>query len=137
MNLEHVRAELERVVQALEAARLLERGRLYADATSRAYYSAMHAARAALFHDEVTESHAALRNRFGAVLVRTGLIEREWARILAAAEAERMTADYQATAEIDAEACREDVEDADRFVERMRRYLADHGVEIDADPRGH
>src|SRR5437763_8209558 len=103
MNSEHVLAELRRGRTALEAARLLSRAGLYADATSRAYYAAMHAARAALlFHDEVTESHAGLRSRFGAVLVQAGLIEREWARVLADEQHQRMEADYSAAATIDA-----------------------------------
>ena len=129
MNSEHVLAELRRGRTALEAARLLSRAGLYADATSRAYYAAMHAARAALlFHDEVTESHAALRNRFGAVLVRPGRMEREWARILATEEDQRMTADYQATVDITAQECEAAVADARRFVERVERYLAGHGL---------
>jgi len=128
MKPEHIQAELERGQESLEAARVLLHARLYADAISRAYYAVMHSARAALlFHDEITESHAALRNRFGTVLVRPGLVEREWARILAAEEDERMTADYQASVGSSPETCRECVSDAERFVGRIRRYLAEQG----------
>ena len=137
MNTEHVFEELERSRQALKAAQTLEGAGLYADAVSRAYYAVMHAARATLlFHDEITESHAALRNRFGAVLVRPGLIEREWARVLAVEEDERITADYQASAEITAETCRDAVDDAGRFVDRMRRYLSERGLRTEEDGSG-
>lgn len=110
MNAEYVFAELDRSEQSLQAARVLERAGLYADAVSRAYYAVMHSARAALlFHDEITESHSALRNRFGAVLVRPNLIEREWAGILATEQDQRMAADYQAPTDLDFQTCREAV----------------------------
>lgn len=131
MNPDNVEAELKRALEALEAARVLEHAVLYADAASRAYYAVMHSARAALlFHDEVTESHAGLRARFGAILVQTGLIEREWARILAVEQHQRIGADYGAPATINADRCRQLVADAERFVERIRRYLAEQGLQI-------
>lgn len=84
MNPDNVLAEFERAKGALQAARNLPEDRLYEDAVSRSYYAVMHAAKAALLvHDAIAESHAAVGRLFGSVLVRPGLIEAEWADVLA------------------------------------------------------
>ena len=57
----------------------------YRGPATRACYAILHAAKAALFvHDVAVASHASVRRMFGLHLVRTGEIEREWARCLAA-----------------------------------------------------
>ncbi len=84
MNLKNVQAEFARARKALQAAKLLQADSLFEDAVSRAYYAVMHAAKAALLvHDQIAESHAAVRRLFGSVLVQPGRIEKEWASILA------------------------------------------------------
>jgi uncharacterized protein (UPF0332 family)/predicted nucleotidyltransferase len=123
MRPEHVLAELDRAERSLRSARLLHAEELYEDAASRSYYAVMHAARAALLvHDTVPESHAAVRRLFGQVLVRPGLIEKEWADILKIEQDERFRADYQLDV-WQAEASSKLVEQAGAFVERIREYL--------------
>ena len=57
MNRNMVLAEWSRARQSLQAAETLTRDSLYADAVSRAYYSILHAAKAALHvHDIVAEA---------------------------------------------------------------------------------
>ena len=68
MNPDNVLEELERAQRALRAAQILHANDLFEDAVSRSYYAVM---------------HAAVRRLFGSVLVRPGLIEREWASVLA------------------------------------------------------
>ena len=129
MNPKNVRAEFARAQKSLQAAKLLHADGLFEDAVSRAYYAVMHSAKAALLvHDQVSASHAAIRRLFGSVLVRSGLIEKPWATILAREQDRRIAADYDATLSIDADASLPHVEDADRFVQRMRRYLVEEGV---------
>lgn len=78
MNRNLVSAEWNRARQSLQAAETLTRDGLYADAISRAYYSILHAAKAALHvHDIVAESHPAVRRMFGLHLVKAGEIESE------------------------------------------------------------
>ena len=90
------------------------------DAVSRAYYAVLHAAKAALLtRDIVTESHAAVRRLFGRELVRTGEIERDWAKVLLREQEEREVADYEVGAVIDLATAEELVGDARRFLERM------------------
>lgn len=129
MNPKNVRAEFVRAQKSLQAAKILQADGLFEDAISRAYYAVMHAAKAALLvHDKVSESHAAIRRHFGSVLVRSGRIEKEWATILAREQDRRVAADYDATLSIDADASLPLVEDADRFVQRIQRYLVEEGV---------
>ena len=60
--------------------------------------------------------------------MRSGRIEKQWATILASEQDRRIAADYDATLSIDADASLPLVEAADRFVQRMRRYLVEAGV---------
>jgi len=76
------------------AKTLLETG-FYEDAVSRPYYAVLHAAKAALLtRDIAAESHAAVRRLFGKELVQPGVLEKEWALILAQTQDERALADY-------------------------------------------
>lgn len=126
MNLKNVHAEFARARKALQAAKLLQADSLFEDAVSRAYYAVMHAAKAALLvHDQIAESHAAVRRLFGSVLVQPGRIEKEWASILAREQDRRIAADYNASLSIDEESALQLVADADRFIERIRKYLTD------------
>ena len=83
MKTENVLDEFDRAKKSLAAARLLLSARLFEDAVSRSYYAVMHAAKSALLvQDAIADSHAKVRRLFGSVLVRPGLIERDWAAVL-------------------------------------------------------
>jgi uncharacterized protein (UPF0332 family) len=129
MNSKNIHAEFTRAQKALQAAKLLHADGLFEDAVSRAYYAVMHAAKAALLaHDQIAESHAALRRYFGSVLVQPGRIEKEWASVLAREQDRRIAADYNANFLMDAEGSLRLVEDASHFVERIRTYLLDQNI---------
>ena len=129
MNRELLLAEWRRSVRALAAARLLAREGYAEDAVSRTYYAILHAAKAALLaHDVTVDSHAALRRQFGQHLVRGGKIEREWSAQLRAGLKERLAADYDAVHVVAVEDARQEVERAEAFVARIRRYLLDNGL---------
>ena len=99
------------------------------DAVSRAYYAVLHAARAALFvHDVAAASHASVRRMFGLHLVRTGEIEREWARRLAGVSDGRLAADYNVHMRFTNEEARYEFRQARDFVKRIERYLLDSGL---------
>jgi uncharacterized protein (UPF0332 family) len=132
VNPDNVLEELERAQRALRAAQILQANDLFEDAVSRSYYAVMHAAKAALLaHDVITESHAAIRRLFGSVLVRPGLIEREWASILARVQDQRIAADYSIGIGWDAEAALRLVEDAQAFLRRVRSYLRSVGIAVE------
>lgn len=129
MNPENVLAEFKRAEKALRAAQVLYADGLFEDAVSRSYYAVMHAAKAALLvHDAIAESHAAVRRLFGAVLVRPGLVEEEWAAVLAREQDRRIAADYDVGVSWDSEGSSRLVEEAGAFVQRMRHYLLRVGI---------
>ena len=95
MNKDMVLAEWRRAVRSLRAAELLAREGYRADAVSRAYYAILHAAKAALFvQDVATASHAAVRRMFGQHLINTGEIDRQWSSHLGEGLDDRLMAAY-------------------------------------------
>lgn len=125
-----IRAEWRRAVKAQGAADLLLEAGFYEDAVSRAYYAVLHAAKAALFtRDIVTESHTAVRRLFGKELVQQGLLEKEWAMILAHEQDERASADYDVELSFSQEVAGQRVEEARSFLERIYSFLQTEGLD--------
>jgi uncharacterized protein (UPF0332 family) len=116
--------ELVRAKKALMAAKALLEKQLYEDCVSRAYYAVLHAAKSALSREDIqTESHQAVRKMFGLHLVKTGKIEREYASILIAEQEDREIGDYDIDVEIDEETASKRVWDAEKFINRIEKYL--------------
>jgi uncharacterized protein (UPF0332 family) len=116
--------ELIRGKKALSAAKTLLENQLYEDCVSRAYYAVLHAAKAALVTTGVQpESHSAVRRLFGFCLVKTGKIEKEFARILTAQQEDREIGDYDIHIEIEQDNALKRVVDAEKFVQRIADYL--------------
>lgn len=125
-----VQAEWRRSLKAQGAAELLLEADFYEDAVSRAYYAVLHAAKAALLaRDIVTESHTAVRRLFGKELVQQGLLEKEWAMILAHEQDERASADYDVELTFSREVAAQRVEKSRRFLERIRSFLQTEGFD--------
>ena len=132
MNPENVRAEFEKAKNALRAAEILQAEGLFEDTISRSYYAVMHAARAALLvHNAIPKSHAGVRRLFGAVLIRPGLIEAEWADVLAREQDRRLLADYSLHVLWEPEASSRLVEDARVFLRRIQEYLVSVGIALE------
>lgn len=116
--------ELNRAGKALLAAKTLLENQLYEDCVSRAYYAVLHAAKAALVTTGVEpESHSAVRRLFGLHLVKTGKIEKDFARILTAEQEDREIGDYDIHIEIEQDTALKRVLDAERFIQRIEKYL--------------
>ncbi|HUS71843.1 MAG TPA: HEPN domain-containing protein [Sedimentisphaerales bacterium] len=116
--------ELTRAKKALLAAKTLLENQLYQDCVSRSYYAVLHAAKAALTTVGVEpESHHAVRRMFGLHLVKSGKIEKEFAAILTAEQEDREIGDYDIYIEIEQDRARKSVLDAEKFVERIEKYL--------------
>jgi len=125
-----VQAEWRRSLKAQGAAELLLEAGFYEDAVSRAYYAVLHAAKAALLaRDIVTESHTAVRRLFGKELVQQGLLEKEWAMILAHEQDERASADYDVELSFSQEVAGQRVEESRRFLERIHSFLQTEGLD--------
>ncbi len=122
----HERAikELNRDKKALFAAKTLIEKELFEDCVSRAYYAVLHAAKAALALSEVeADTHTGVRSMFGLHLVKTGKIEREFAKILIAEQEDREIGDYEIDIEIEEERARQRVNEAEKFIQRIEQYF--------------
>lgn len=119
-----VEASLSKAEQKLKAARFLLKGGFHEDAVSRAYYAMFHAAKACLrLRDLYARTHKGLIRRFGLDLVRTGDIERFYAKALIAAEEKREEADYGIERSITRREAEGVVADAERFVARVKGFV--------------
>jgi len=116
--------ELIRAKKALLAAKTLLENQLYEDCVSRAYYAVLHAAKAALTTKDIEpESHNAVKRMFGLHLIKTGEIEKDFAKILTAEQEDRAIGDYNIYIEIEQDTALKRVRDAEKFVERIEKYL--------------
>jgi uncharacterized protein (UPF0332 family) len=132
MNPENVRAEFEKAKNALRAAEILQAEGLFEDTISRSYYAVMHAARAALLvHNAIPKSHAGVRRLFGAVLIRPGLIEAEWADVLAREQDRRLLADDSLHVLWEPEAFSRLIENARAFIQRIQEDLVSVGIALE------
>ncbi len=122
----HERAtkELSRAKKSLLAAKTLLEEELFEDCVSRAYYAVLHAAKAALALSEIeVGSHVGVRSMFGLHLVKSGKIEKEFAKILTAEQEDREIGDYEIYIDIEPERADQRVDEAEKFVQRIEHYL--------------
>ena len=121
-------AEWRRADESLRAAGLLAEKGYHADAVSRAYYAALHGAKAALFVEGVTaESHAGVRRMFALHLIRTGEIESEWSAHLSEGLDDRLAADYDAELSFSKEEALQECRRSRDFLDRIRKHLLKKG----------
>jgi hypothetical protein len=111
--------------EKLRAARLLLQGKAWGDASSRAYYAAFHAASAALLSRGLTySSHARVLGAFNKEFVHSGLFPSKFTAFLTRLFENRQIGDYDALPTLTEVEARQDIEDAHRIVEAIRRLLA-------------
>lgn len=102
---------------------LLETGK-FRDAISRAYYAMFHAARALLLIKGVNpRKHSGVVRMFGFHFVDKGFIEKIYVKYLASAFSLRSKADYDVYYEPTRDEAEAIVENAERFLERIKRVL--------------
>ena len=121
---ENIIRELARAKKSLLAAKILLNKDLFEDCVSRAYYAVLHAAKAVLYSIGIeSDTHNGVRRMFGLNLVKTGKIEKEFAKILTAEQEDRELGDYEVNIEIEEERARQRVDEAERFIQRIEEYL--------------
>jgi len=121
-------AEIELLIgkakRRLDAAYHLLADAFYEDAVSRAYYSMYFAAKALLLKRNITvKTHRGLLSKFGLEFVDEGVVEKYYGRTLQIAEELREEADYSVSREISKEEAESIVEDAEKFLERIKRAI--------------
>ena len=121
-------AEWRRSRQALQAAAVLTRSALHADAISRAYYAILHAAKAGLQTRGISaDRHHAANHQFNQHLIHAGHIEREWLEVFRIALRMRIAADYNVTLVFTRADAEHHHRQAQAFCDRISRYLLDAG----------
>ncbi|TEU11009.1 MAG: HEPN domain-containing protein [Anaerolineales bacterium] len=115
---------LERCKEDLKFARLLLKEGGYRQSISRAYYAVFMITTAALLVFDIRHSkHSAVESAVHQHLVKPGLIEPEYGRIYSQAFKHRLEADYKDEAQFNEEKARHILDDAERFVARLEKYL--------------
>ena len=115
---------IENAEEKLEAAEYLLRGRFYNDAASRAYYSMFYSARALLSLKEIyPKAHKGVILKFGLEFVKKGFVEAVYGRALSHAKDRREVADYDIEKNIREEEAESIVEDAEKFLVRIKEAI--------------
>jgi uncharacterized protein (UPF0332 family) len=126
---ENARAECSLGDDALRAADHLHELRLYNDAVSRAYYAAFHYGRALLLTEGLEpKTHRGIVSVLEREFVGRGRIAADAVSLLARLQTFRNIADYDARQRLTETRARTEVDQARRFVEMSRAYLARAGV---------
>ena len=93
--------------------------------SSRAYYAAFHAVSAALLsRGETYSRHGQVLGAFNRALVPTGLFPKEFTALLTRLFENRQSGDYGVLPGVTEAEARQDVADAQRIVEAIRRFLS-------------
>ncbi len=117
-------ALLERAEQSIEAARHLASGGYHDFATSRAYYAAFYAAKAALLSEGVESSkHSAVVAAVHQRYVKAGRLDSEQGKALNWLFELRGVADYGGTAHVSEEQAQQAIDAAERLVAAMGLLL--------------
>ena len=124
-----IQVRLNKSRQDLKYARILYQKGGYRQAVNRAYYAAFALATATLLTLDIERrKHSGVESAFNQYLVKTGLIEPEYADIYRRARRWREDADYDDFAtftQADVESILEEVE---RLIMRLERYLRSVGA---------
>ncbi|NQE53566.1 hypothetical protein C5S29_08230 [ANME-1 cluster archaeon GoMg3.2] len=121
---EEIEILIGRAKRRLDAACLLFEDGFYEDAVSRAYYSMYFAAKALLLKKDITvKTHKGLLSKFGLEFVNEGVVEEYYGRALRIAEELREEADYSISREITKEEVESIMDDAEKFLERIKRAV--------------
>ncbi len=115
---------MDQAEEKLRAARILLENGAWGDAASRAYYAAFHAVSAALLsREEAYSTHAQVLGRFNKEFVHSGIFPKEFTTLLTRLFEDRQSGDYDFLPGLTESESRQDVADARRIVEAIRRFL--------------
>ena len=123
---EYVERELQLADEALDDAAFLLQGNRLKAAANRAYYAMFHAVQAVLASAGVRRprTHSGAINLFSRYWVRTGKVDRVFAKDLQDAFDLRQTSDYDVYAVMGGEVVGETIDRAKAFVAEVKRLFA-------------
>jgi len=117
------------VQEMLQVAQANFEDGFYGSAINRAYYAIFYAASALLLtRGESQSKHSSVISTFRKLFIKTGLVEIEYSDIYGAVMDARLDSDYDMVYEPDEPTTQKLMADVQRFIERIRLYLATEGV---------
>jgi uncharacterized protein (UPF0332 family) len=120
---------LGRAWQMVDTGRLTLKHQDYITTVNRAYYAVFYAANALLATRHMERSkHSGVIAAFREHFVKTGLIEPEYSDGYGEAMDTRQRGDYTLELVLDEARARELIEQAEKFVSRIERYLREEGI---------
>jgi uncharacterized protein (UPF0332 family) len=115
---------LKRSKEDLSAARVLLKENLFAQAMNRSYYAIFHVVRALFALDGFeTRKHSGLIAYFNKDYVATGTFDKEYSKILMAAEKIRNRSDYDDFYIASKEAAEKQIENAGKFILAIENHI--------------
>ena len=115
---------LEKAEKNLFAARLLLDNKLLSESINRSYYCIFHAARGLIAYDKFdSKKHSTIIAYFNKNYIKTEKIEKEYSKILSKAFKIRTDSDYKDFYLVTKEETKEQVENAEKFVKRIKQYI--------------
>lgn len=125
MSSEEIQLYLDRAKKDLHAVEISIQNDLFTVAISRAYYAMFYAATALLKSKEVERNkHSGIISAFGEYFVKPGLIEVEYAKIIAHAFDSRNDGDYDVAFVATRALAEAEFRDAVKFVNRVEQYFS-------------
>ncbi len=125
-----IRVRLDKAHEDLGTAWELLHLARWRGAINRAYYAIFHVSSAALLTLDVQRSkHSGVQSAFSEFLIKPGAIEAEYGKLYRDARQWREEQDYMdTTRHLDEPTVTQIVQDAERFLARMERYLREVGA---------
>ena len=126
-KLKYVKIYLDLAAEKLDVAReLLDLSR-FDDTVSKAYYVMFYAAKAALLTAGIVDvhRHAGVISFFGERFVKTGKVDRRYAKILSRALDARLDADYDPKRRARSENAEQSIADAEAFLAKAQEIVTE------------
>jgi uncharacterized protein (UPF0332 family) len=124
-----ITVRLESADEDLDTAKELLKLERYRAAANRAYYAIFSTTNAVLLTKQIERSkHSGVEGAFIQNFIKTGIFEIEFGRIFNYIRKKREASDYSLRITIDRETAEKIVEDAEKFIKRMKEYLKEIGA---------
>ena len=126
-----IRKRIATAQRRLQAARLLFDQGFINDALSKSYYAIFAAANALLASEGLqSKKHSGVISLFGKHFVKTGLIDKEFSKILVKARDARELSDYTDFFEAEEKETKDQINKAERFIKMAVDFLQTRGLDL-------
>ncbi len=123
-----INVRVESADEDLETAKELLKLNRYRAAVNRAYYAIFSTTNAVLLSKQIERSkHSGVEAAFIQNFIKTGIFRIEFGKMFNYIRKKREECDYSSKIKIDRETAEKIVEDAEKFIRRMKEYLKEMG----------